>query len=145
MYCAVFIRCTTTVTRYHSLPFAVTRCHSFYHSLSLFVILCTTRCHSLSFVVTRCHSLLLVVPLVLTRCHWLSLDVPLICLFINDLSFHYEYDANTFSQLLPFSIVLTFYILSELEVSWCILYLQHVVYCFISVALTFSIYKFCFA
>ena len=127
------------------LSLAITHCHL----QSLVVTRFITRCHSLSFfvplVVTRCHSLLLVVPLVLTRCHWLSLDVPLTCLFINDLSFHYEFDANTFSQLLPFSIVLTFYILSELEVSWCILYLQHVVYCFISVALTFSIYKFCFA
>ena len=107
-YCDVFIRCTTALTRCHSLPFVVTLCHwlslfvTRYHSLSLvvtlchllslFVTRCTTRCHSLSFVITRCHSLyhslLLVVPLVVTccttRCHSLSLDVPLVCLFISD-------------------------------------------------------------
>ena len=62
MYCAVFIRCTTAVTRCHSLPFVVIHCHSLHYSLSLFVTCCATRCHSL------------------------SLDVPLVCLFINDRS-----------------------------------------------------------
>ena len=72
----------------HSLPFAVTHCHSLYYSLPLFLISCITRCHSLSLVgplvFTCCHSLPLVVPLVFTGCHSLSLDVPLVCLFIND-------------------------------------------------------------
>ena len=108
MFCAVFIRCTTAVTRCHSLPFVNARRHSLYYSLSLFITCCTTRCYSLSYVVRRrhslslvvplvftdCHSLSLVVPLALTRshflslvaihCHSLSLDVPLVCLFIND-------------------------------------------------------------
>ena len=87
MYCAVFIGCTTAVTRCHSLLFVVTRCHSLYYSLSLFVTCCTTRCHSLS----------LVVPLVVIRCHSLyhslSLDVPLVCLFIYDLN------INLFKQI----------------------------------------------
>ena len=96
MYCAVFIRCNTAITRCHSLPFAVSCCHSLYYSLSHFVTCCTTRCHSLSFVVTRCHSVSLVVirchllPFVVTRCttcyHSLSLDAPLVRLFINDLN-----------------------------------------------------------
>ena len=87
MYCAIFICCTTALTRCHSLPFAVTRC--------------TTCCHLLSFVVTCCHSFSLVVPLVVTgctapchslslaviRCHSLSLDRPLVCLFINGHSY----------------------------------------------------------
>ena len=108
MFCAVFIRCTTAVTRCHSLPFVNARRHWLYYSLSLFITCCTTRCYSLSYVVrcrhslslvvplvfTDCHSLSLVVPLALTRshflslvaihCHSLSLDVPLVCLFIND-------------------------------------------------------------
>ena len=72
VYCAVFIGCTTAVTRYHSLLFVVTRCHSLYYSLSLFITCCTTRLHSLAFAVTccitRCHSLSLTAPLVVTRC-----------------------------------------------------------------------------
>ena len=50
---AVFIRCTTAVTRSHALPFVVTGCitrchslyHSLYHSLSLVVSLVVIRCH----------------------------------------------------------------------------------------------------
>ena len=53
-----------------------------------------------------------------------------------------RFDHTITLQLLTFSIVLLFYILPELEVSWCIPYLQHVLYCFISVVLTFSIEKF---
>ena len=67
VYCAVFIRCTTVLTRCHSLSFVGTLCHS----LSLFVTRCTTHCHSLSLVVIRYHSLSFVV----TRCHSLSLVV----------------------------------------------------------------------
>ena len=75
VYYAVFIRCTTALTRCHSLPFVVTLCHSLSlaiircHSLSFFVTRCTTRC------TIRCHSLSLVLPLVVTRCHSLSLVV----------------------------------------------------------------------
>ena len=47
-----------------------------------------------------------------------------------------------FWRLLTFSTVLLFYILPELEVSWCIPFLQHVLYCFISVFLTFIIETF---
>ena len=54
----------------------------------------------------------------------------------------FRFDHTITLQLLTFSIVLLFYILPELEVSWCIPYLQHVLYCFISVVLTFSIEKF---
>ena len=60
------------------------------------------------------------------------------------ISFYYEFFVNTLLQLLTFSIVLLFHILPELEVSWCILYIQHVLYCFICVVLTFCIYKCCF-
>ena len=45
----------------------------------------------------------------------------------------------TYLQHCPF-----FYILPELEVSRCIPYLHHVLDCFVSVVLTFSIYKCCF-
>ena len=102
MYCAVFIRCTTALTRCHSLPFFVTICHSLSlfvtrcttrcHSLSLIVIRChslsfvVTRCHSLSLFVIRCHTLSLVVPLVVTRCHLLSLVVSLVVTHCHSLS-----------------------------------------------------------
>ena len=75
MYCVVFIRCTTAITRCHSLPFVVTLCHS----LPLVVPLIVISCHSLSLVVplvvTVFQSFWLVVPLVITRCHLLSLVV----------------------------------------------------------------------
>ena len=61
---------TCWTTRFHSLPFVVTRSHLLYHSFSLVAI--------------RCHSLTFIVPHVFTRFHSLSLDVSLVCLFIND-------------------------------------------------------------
>ena len=74
MYCAVFIRCTTAVTRCQSLPFIVTLCYSLYHSLSLFV----TRCHSLSFVLTRYDSLYHSLSLVVIYCHSLYHSLSLV-------------------------------------------------------------------
>ena len=76
----VFICCTTPchwlpfiIACYHSLSFAVTRCHSLPPNLSF------VRCHLLSCVVTRCHllyhSLSFVVPLVVICCHSLSFVV----------------------------------------------------------------------
>ena len=90
MCCAVFIGCTTAVTRCHSLQFVVTRCITCCHSFSL-VAPIVIRCHSLPLVVPLivilCHSFSLV-RFVAIRCHSLyhslSLDVPLVCLFINN-------------------------------------------------------------
>ena len=91
MYFAVFIRCASAVTRFHSLLFVVTCCHSLYHSLSHFITRCTTRCHSLlllvicyhslSFIITYCHLLPLIVPIVAIRCHsfYQSLSLVVIC------------------------------------------------------------------
>ena len=96
----VFICCTTPchwlpfiIACYHSLSFAVTRCHSLSpnlsfvrcHLLSCVVTRCHLLYHSLLFVATRCHSLSFNVPLIVIRYHSLSLDVPLVCLFINNL------------------------------------------------------------
>ena len=60
MHCAVFINCTTAITRCHSLLFVVT--------------CCITLCHLFT---TPCHLLSLVAQLVVTR-------LPLVCLFSND-------------------------------------------------------------
>ena len=104
MYCTVFIRCTTDLTRCHSLPFAVTHYHSLYHSSSLVVSLVVTLCHSLyhslslivifchspSLVIIRCHSLYHrchSLSLVVTHCHSLSLVVPLVVTRCHALSF----------------------------------------------------------
>ena len=129
MYCAVFIRCTTAITRCHSLPFAVSCCHSLYYSLSHFVTCCTTRCHALSFVVTRCHSVSLVVirchllPFVVTRCttcyHSSSLDAPLVRLFINDLN---NRKKRHYNNIFSTSLLLSWLALSLLKKTQIIFY-----------------------
>ena len=60
-------------TRYHSLSFVVTLCHSLLLVVSRFTTHYQSFYHSLSFVVTRCTSC----------CYSLLLDVSLVCRFIN--------------------------------------------------------------
>ena len=68
----VVIRCTTVVTRCHSLPLVatrcITRCHSLYYSLSFIVFRCTTCYHLLSLLVICYQSLYHWLLLVATRC-----------------------------------------------------------------------------
>ena len=129
MYCAVFIRCTTAVTRSHSLPFVVTCCHSLNHWMSLFVTRCTTHCHSFSLVVIRCHSLYYSLSLVATRCHSLLLVVPLVVIRCDSLYHSLSFVVNRCTTCLSFYkrfIVCEFSITSFCHqlVKFCNLYLK---------------------
>ena len=101
VYCAIFIGCTTAITRCHSLLFVITRCHSLYFSLSLFVTLCTTRYHSLSFVftrcttgVTRCYSLSLVVTRCTTRLFFVSVTNKFMMVFHDKFPIKFAFTYN---------------------------------------------------
>ena len=95
MYCAVFIRCTTELTRCHSLPVVVTRCHS----LSIFVIRCTTRCYLLSLVVMCCHSLHHSLSLFVIVCHSLCHSLSLVVILCH--SMYTFYKRSTVIARLP--------------------------------------------